>query len=63
VTPLKDVTQVGGRGGLWMSVSMAELQMDSVWLGVAVDEVTGRAILCHSLGMGKTSAHNEDLRC
>ena len=45
VTPLEHVAQVGGRGRLWMSVSMAELQMDPVRLGVAVDEVTGRVVL------------------
>jgi hypothetical protein len=28
-----------------MSVSMAELQMDPDWLGVAVDEATGRVVL------------------
>jgi hypothetical protein len=45
VTPLEYVAQVGERGRLWMSVSMAELQMDPDWLGVAVDEATGRVVL------------------
>lgn len=45
VTHLEYVAQVGERERLWMSVSMAELQMDPVWLGVDVDEVTGRVIL------------------